>query len=253
MKTTCNFKFTKFPFDKHTCDVIICTKETDQGRIRIIRADETFNYVGEKIVSQFTVKKVLPVSNDIRLAGCAGDYGLKFSIALERSPQGGIQMIIIPTLICWLVGYLTLFLPTDDLENRGQVSVPVLLILVTLFGSISVKDDYPETTNFKYIDAWFLWYMFDTLLIIAYHLLICHMSRKAGVETGEANRKNSVAPALMHTMNGVVVDKTMIKKEKKIKKIDRIVKISVFVTCFFFNCWYFLVAVSDTLEALDFL
>ena len=253
MKITCNFKLTKFPFDKHTCDVMICTKETDQGRIRIIPAAETFNYVGEKIVSQFMVKKVLPVSNDINLAGCAGDYGLKFSIALERSSQGGIQMIIIPTLICWLVGYLTLLLPRDDLENRGQVSVPVLLILVTLFGSISVKDDYPETTNFKYIDAWFLFYMFDTLLIIAYHLLICHMCRKAGVESGETreHRQNSVAPALMHTMNGVVVDQTMKKKEKRIKKIDQIVKIVVFVTCFFFNAWYFLVAVSDTFEALD--
>ena len=162
-------------------------------------------------------------------------------------------MIIIPTLICWLVGYLTLFLPMDDLENRGQVSVPVLLILVTLFGSISVKDDYPETTNFKYIDAWFLWYMFDTLLIIAYHLLICHMCRMAGVETGEVHKRDSIAPAPMHTMNGVIVDKMMKKKEKKMKKINRIVQVVVFVTCFFFNAWYFLVAVSDTFEALDFL
>ena len=253
MKTTCNFQFTKFPFDQHTCDVMVCTKETDQGRVRIIPADETFNYVGEKIVSQFTVKKILPVSNDLNIAGCSGDYGLKFSIALERSPQGGIQMIIIPTLICWFVGYLTLFLPMDDLENRGQVSVPVLLILVTLFGSISVKDDYPETTNFKYIDAWFLWYMFDTLIIIAYHILICHVCKRLGVESGEKYGKNSVGPDQMHTMNGVVMEKIHELREKKLRKTNKIVVIVVFVTCFLFNCWYFLVAVSDTLDALDFL
>ena len=251
MKITCNFKLTKFPFDKHTCDVMICTKETDQGRIRIIPAAETFNYVGEKIVSQFMVKKVLPVSNDINLAGCAGEYGLKFSISLERSPQGGIKMVII-SLIFWQLGYMTLFLPMNDLQSR---------ILVTLIGSISgflnlflfLKDDYPETTKFKYIDVWLLWYMFDTLLIIAYHLLICHICRKDGIETGKVHRRNSVAPAPMHTMKGVVVDKEMKKKIKKIKKINRIVQIVVFKTCFFFNAWYFLVAVSDTFEALDFL
>ena len=157
-------------------------------------------------------------------------------------------MIIIPTLICWLVGYLTLLLPLDDLENRGQVSVPVLLILVTLFGSISVKDDYPETTNFKYIDAWFLFYMFDTLLIIAYHLLICHMSRN-WKEKDIVEIENGVVTGQSRWT--VAVDKAMKKKEKKIKKIDGIVKIVVFVTSFFFNAWYFLVTVSDTFEALD--
>jgi len=251
METTCNFRFTKFPFDKHTCDVMICTKETDQGRIRIIPADATFNYVGEKMVSQFTFQKELPVTNDVNLVGCAGEYGLKFSIVLERSPQGGIKMIII-SLIFWQVGYMTLFLPMDDLESR---------IIVTLIGSISgflnlfvfLKDDYPETNSFKFIDAWFLWYIFDTLLIIAYHLLICHICRKDGIETGKVHRRNSVAPALMHTMKGVVVDKEMNKKEKKIKKINRIVQIVVFVICFFFNAWYFLVAASDTFEALDIL
>ena len=135
----------------------------------------------------------------------------------------------------------------DDLESR---------IVVTLIGSISgflnlfvfLKDDYPETNSFKYIDAWLLWYVFDTLLIIAYHLLICHMSRN-WKERDIVEIENGVVTGQSRWT--VAVDKTMKKSKKKIKKIDRIVKIVVSVTCFFFNAWYFLVAVSDTFEALD--
>ena len=84
-------------------------------------------------------------------------------------------MIIIPTLIIWLVAFLTLFLDVDDLNNRSQIAVQLLLILVTFFGSISVKDDFPETTSFKYIDAWFLWYFGNLLVIIYYHVVISNL------------------------------------------------------------------------------
>ena len=85
--------------------------------------------------------------------------------------------MIIPSVILWLCAFLTLLLDVNDLTNRNRTSVTALLVLVTLFGSISNKDDFPKTSGVKYIDIWFLWYLTNIFVIICLHVAIYNVSR----------------------------------------------------------------------------
>ena len=182
-------------------------------------------------MGQFTINQTVPKNDSLELKRCSENYCLKFAIELQRSPQGGVQMIVIPTLIIWLVAFLTLFLGIDDLNNRSQIAVQLLLILVTFFGSISVKDDFPETTSFKFIDAWFLWYFANLLIIIYYHVVICNLYLLVP--------NNGVVPS-----GDMYGEKSNEKRLNKIKFINRLVAIFLFCATFSFNAIYIVVGTN---------
>lgn len=231
LQTTCSFEFIKFPFDKHICEFIFGAKETDQGRIYIKENENSFEYVGEKIVGQFNINQTIPRNDSLDSNQLPLNHGLRFAIELQRSPQGGIQMIIIPTLIIWLVAFLTLFLDVDDLNNRSQIAVNLLLILVTFFGSISVKDDYPETTSFKYIDAWFLWYFANLLIIIYYHVVI-------------NNLYLSISRCCIVPKDAMYGGKPNENRKRRINFINRLMTIFLFFGTVSFNVIYIIVGTN---------
>ena len=96
----------------------------------------------------------------------------KYQIKLRRSSGYGIKVIMIPSTILWMLAYLTLCLDVEDFTNRNRISVTVLLCLTSFFGTLLNKTDFPKTTEFKYIDLWFLWYLTNVFLINCHHLLI---------------------------------------------------------------------------------
>ena len=89
-----------------------------------------------------------------------------------------------------MVSHLTMFLAVDDFTNRNRISVTVLLCLTTLFGTLSIKQDFPKTTEFKYVDLWFLWYLASTFLVICHHVMIDKLSRNS------FNRSPKTKPSL---------------------------------------------------------
>ena len=140
-------------------------------------------------------------------------------------------MIIIPTVIIWLVAFLTLCLSMEDLVNRSRISVSVLLVLVTFFGSISIKEEFPKTTNFKYIDFWFLWYLTNTLVIIYYHVMIVNLFRRNSME---------VFPLL--SMDGKNDDPIKTKTSRKKIFFNIIVTLFLFFSTILFNITYYMLA-----------
>ena len=81
----------------------------------------------------------------------------------------------IPTLILWLFGYSTLFIDMSDFSDRFIGAGTSLLVIATLFSSIS--EDLPKTAYMKLIDIWFLWHNISILVIIIYHILIDKLYR----------------------------------------------------------------------------
>ena len=61
-------------------------------------------------------------------------------------------------------------LDIDDINNRSRTSVTVLLVVVSLLSS--VKEDFPKTTYFKYVDLWFFWYVVNIFIIISVHIIL---------------------------------------------------------------------------------
>ena len=69
-----------------------------------------------------------------------------------------------------------MFLDVDDIGNRSRTSVTLLLVFIALLQT--VKKDFPKTTYFKYVDIWFLWYVFNIFMVSLYHIILPKMRGK---------------------------------------------------------------------------
>ena len=99
-----------------------------------------------------------------------------------RDSVNGIIQIITPSVVLWLLAFLTLQYDVDDLTNRNRTSVTALLVLVTLFGSLTNKSDFPKTSGFKAIDVWFVWYLINIFLIICHHTVISKITNATEIK-----------------------------------------------------------------------
>ena len=75
-----------------------------------------------------------------------------------------------PTFLLWLLAYATLFIDTNDFDNRFQGSVTALLVLAALLNSITTS--LPKTAYFKLIDLWFFWHTIGIFLMIIFHIVL---------------------------------------------------------------------------------
>ena len=53
VKTTCNFQFTKFPFDNHECSILMHMKDFSNTKVDLVNS--SIKYTGGPIVGQFDV------------------------------------------------------------------------------------------------------------------------------------------------------------------------------------------------------
>ena len=231
VKTICNFEFTKFPFDEHECSIAMHIKDVANTKIDLIGSNSSTNYIGGPIVGQFDVagKPYTYIRTRSCPQNCFSNNGLKITLKLKRRSINGIIQIIIPSLVLWLCAMLTLQYDVNDLTNRNRTSVTTLLVLVTLFGAINNKSDFPKTSGFKHIDVWFVWYLINIFLIICHHTAISKIWKGSKYEISVPSFKNENAEdtaAIAH--NG---------KRKEI--INRIISIVLFLLTFSFNVFYF--------------
>ena len=99
-----------------------------------------------------------------------------FTVKLDRVYTDQLITCFFPTLMLWLLSYFTLFIHLDNFNERIMVATTVLLVLAALLGSI--KHDIPSTSEFKYIDLWFLWYTSFIFVIALFHILRNQMANK---------------------------------------------------------------------------
>ena len=231
IKTACIFNFTKFPFDKQNCKVNMTIKDSDLRKVKLSRSENPVTYLGGKVVGQFEVSQILEEIHDRKL-----HRNFMFEIQLARSPGDGLKMIFFPSLVLWLLAFLTLRIDVDDLTNRNRTSVTAMLVLVTLFGAISTKDDFPQTSGFKYIDLWILWYMISTFLIICHHVVLSKISFSKGniiaVKQAESLHK-------MDDFSSGILSELHTKKKEL---ANQTISLVFFIAMIIFNTIYFLIA-----------
>ena len=171
---TCTFQFINYPFEMHTCHFFMSIESPDDTSLEIIT--DSIKYNGSRTVNQFEITNGF--NRNVSLAD-RQKGNMCFTIHLKRMGGNGYKAIFLPTLILSMLAYLTMFLAVDDFTNRNRISVTVLLCLTTLFGTLSIKQDFPKTTEFKYVDLWFLWYLANTFLVICHHVMIDKLSRNS--------------------------------------------------------------------------
>ena len=165
-KYNCKFDLKKFPFDEHSCFVILRLEQRDDKRIHFVN-DEKILYDGENIVGQYLIGKM---SAEVR--NMNGSTRNIVAIHMMRLYANQITVTFVPTLVLWLFGYSTLFIePNEDgFSDRFIGAGTALLVIVTLLNAINT--DLPKTSYMKYIDLWFMWHVISTFLMIAYHIIL---------------------------------------------------------------------------------
>ena len=126
--------------------------------------------------------------------------------------------------------------------NRNHTSVTALLVLVTLFGAISTKDDFPQTSGFKYIDIWFLWYLTNTFLIICHHVGLSKVASNM-CSFGKKKENDKICRIKpLHSMDEIDTEEDEKCRVSKMESINSIVNILFFLGMIIFNAIYFVVA-----------
>ena len=184
----CDFYVRKYPFDRHECCIGL-EMATGQDSISIEEDKVNSILIGNKKVKEFKITDVQAKSgacNTINLKfkeplsdGVYIQEGIHnssrmntFSIVIDinRDFKDHLLTLFGPTMLFWFIAYLTLYLDIDDINNRSRTSVTVLLVVVSLLSS--VKEDFPKTTYFKFVDLWFFWYVTNIFIIISVHIIL---------------------------------------------------------------------------------
>ena len=239
VKTTCNFDFTKFPFDEHECSILMHIKDFRNTKVDLFGTNRSIHYIGGPIVGQFDVaSSPYPyIENNPCPRNCSSNSDLKIILKLKRRSINGIIQIITPSLILWLCAILTMQYDVNDLTNRNRTSVTALLVLVMLFGSISNKGDFPKTSGFKHIDVWFVWYLINVFLIMCHHTAISKISKNPKTKIGAKNKHTSCI--MYGNMRDSAVLESVVKRKEM---INRIMTIFLILLTILFNVIYVLFA-----------
>ena len=135
-----------------------------------------------------------------------------------------------PTLLLWFIAYITLFLRPSDISNRTRISVTILLVLVALVGSIN--GDIPRTSYYKFIDAWFMWYITNIFLITCFHVF---MEYYYSIKETKSTFTIAVQPADSRPNSSL----TNIQDDTIRPRIDHVVATVLFIVAILFNIIYF--------------
>ena len=161
------------------------------------------------------------------------DQELVLCILIKRSHADQIVSIFCPTMLFWVLAYFTMFLDVDDISNRSRTSVTLLLVLIALLQT--VKKDFPKTTYYKFVDMWFLWYVFNIFLISLYHIILPRIRsslREANI-TPKTTEEGQKTKACKYTQQDIYLT-------KKIKQIDLVIVILTPLIMLGFNLVYFI-------------
>ena len=88
-----------------------------------------------------------------------------FCLKFRRLYVDHLMTTFFQTFILWLLAYLTLFIPIENLNERFMGAVTALLVLASLLGSM--ENNLPKSSQMNFIDYWFLWYIINIFFIIS--------------------------------------------------------------------------------------
>ena len=134
--------------------------KTASPLIKLISKD--LEYLGKKFLTQY---EVLGTVMDTQTVGKTQQ--LIVEITLGRQLLGTILNVFIPTIVLNLISYTTNFYKDDFFETVIAINLTTMLVIVTLF--VSVSENLPPTSYMKMMDIWLLFNLFVPFLLILIH------------------------------------------------------------------------------------
>ena len=218
----CIFALRKFPFDRQNCTFIMTMESDKQSNVSFAKYDPAIEYDGPEIVKEFEIAQITTYTGMTKTRTV-----FKFTVIMQRMYITQIISAFFPTCLLWLLAYFTLFIKIDDFNERIMVSVTVLLVLAALLSSINAS--LPETSYFKYIDLWFLWYTVNIFLITVFHMILKEINFNT---TRELRIRKQVG-----TNDDMTIKKAI--EESKKRRINDMAKNIFLIAFLVFNVVYF--------------
>ncbi len=144
----CIFDMSVYPFDTQTCSISMIMKG-NSGKFVYLLANST-NYLGPKDLTMYFVKNVT-IANDI----VGSDINsVRVELVFKRRILSTILTTYLPTFLICLVSFSTNYFKPFFFEAIVTVNLTSLLVLTTLF--ISVSSSLPPTAYVKLMDVWLI-------------------------------------------------------------------------------------------------
>ena len=137
----------------------------------------TQEYLGPKELTQYFVK-----SSKIAQYESNNVKGVRISITLGRRLLGTFLTVYFPTVLLNVIGHCTNFFKDFFFEAVVTVNLTSMLVLVTMF--ISVSNNLPKTSYIKMVDIWLI---FNLLLPFMEVLVHTYMDLLRNDEEREVN------------------------------------------------------------------
>ena len=143
MDFECDFNLELYPFDTQTCTVALDIPDFFNDYMDLIPL-ETGNF-GTAELEQFWV-------TNVSLQSFGNNTDVKCMIHLKRIPWYHVATTYAPILCIFIMVLVTLFIDQSHFEATVMVSVTSMLVMYTLFQSITLS--MPSTAYMKLMDYW---------------------------------------------------------------------------------------------------
>ena len=177
----CEYLLQWFPFDSQRCFIEL---QPTSDQIKFVTFIEgKFEYSGPMMLMTHEVRSIKMLR---------GEKGLKVEVIIGRRLLSIILTIFVPTLLLNIIGHTSNFFKKFFFEGKMSLNVTVLLVLTTMFGSISSK--LPETAYVKMIDIWMLFSLlkpFVDILIQTYTESLASEEEEPEMQDNKKSIKNS--------------------------------------------------------------
>ena len=136
-----------YPFDIQYCTVDMLMAGSAGRFIELVPGDLLFT--GNKQLSQYYVMDYIINTQNIK-----DKIGVRVTVTLGRKLLGNIMTVYIPTVLLNVIGHSSNYFKTFFFEAVVTVNLTCMLVLVTMF--ISVSSSLPKTSYIKMIDYWLI-------------------------------------------------------------------------------------------------
>ena len=156
----CNYDLANFPFDEQICTIDVEIHKIYENFIDLV-ASQTGN-VGISKLDQFII-------TEVEIESLKNNNMVRCSIHFKRIPLYHIATTYMPTICILFMALVTLFIDQSHFEATIMVALTAMLVMYTLFQSISAS--MPSTAYLKLLDIWLIFGLVMPFIVFTVEVL----------------------------------------------------------------------------------
>merc|ERR1712241_1222592 len=179
----CNMDFHKFPVDEQYCEVKFESFGFSNKQITMKWLDDSHNNVNYNIsLAQFSFAVQLMDSYTTDYYDIAYP-GLIMRLHLTRQIGYHIVQTYIPSTVFVVLGWMSLFIPSESVPGRVGMGMTTLLTLTAMFSA--VRQNVPRVSYISYLDIWMLTCMIFVFSCITEFIIVTCLNKSGHKKHGE--------------------------------------------------------------------